>query len=396
MVVEEFENIHKVKSKNPRCLYSTAPIVLLDAPFTAIDNKLKQSIMEKVVLGILRRQKRTVVLTSDTPTLASLAQYVLVLESGRVKAQGSYEEVKHMFPDSQQEKQGGGNQEENPNPPKSRGAKQRWAKLKIITKCGMIMKDTIEKKKNYKLPVKESVQDAFVSRLGPMASSRRKILGVSRMDSSSQLGLHHDLILPSDDGVQESLGEVEGLLSNRHKQLLIKFLAKKESSRVVAEEDPDNLVPSNSHLLKKLQSERLKKGENHHELRRGSEAHQQQQQASCNNNNKVVNGGQHHHLSLSPKPSLISMMHSKVLRLTSTASAVSGVSGFSDDFQEDENDEGLIGSVEGSQEGREYGSISYSVYWQYLKAGGLTLLAMFIGLSVSLQTLKVYLDYLLR
>ena len=57
----------------------------------------------------------------------------------------------------------------------------------------------------------------------------------------------------------------------------------------------------------------------------------------------------------------------------------------------------MIGSAEGSQqEGREYGSISYNVYWQYLKAGGLTLLAMFIGLSVSLQTLKVYLDYLLR
>ena len=152
-----------------------------------------------------------------------------------------------------------------------------------------------------------------------MVSSRRKILGVSRMDSSSQLGLHHDLILPSDDGVQESLGDVEGLLSNRHKQLLIKFLAKKESSRVVAEEDSDNMVPSNSHLLKKLQSERLKKGEHQHEVRRGSDS----QQPACNNNNKVV-GGQHHHLSLSPKPSLISMMHSKVLRLTSTASAVSG------------------------------------------------------------------------
>ena len=345
--------------------------------------------MEKVVLGILRRQKRTVVMTSDTPSLASLAQHVLVLEGGRVKVQGSFEEVKHVFPESQ-EKQVGSNPEESPTPTKSRGAKQRWAKLKIITRCGMIMKDTIEKKKNYKLPVKESVQDAFVSRLGPMASSRRKILGVSRMDSSSQLGLHHDLILPSDDGVQESLGDVEGLLSNRHKQLLIKFLAKKESSRVVSEEDSDNLVPSNSHLLKKLQSERLKRGEHHgHEVRRGSEAQQ------LNNNNKVVGGGQHH-LSLSPKPSLISMMHSKVLRLTSTASAVSGVSGFSDDFQEDENDDGLIGSVEGSQEGREYGSISYNVYWQYLKAGGLTLLAMFLGLSLSLQTLKVYLDYLLR
>ena len=124
--------------------------------------------MEKVVLGILRRQKRTVVMTSDTPTLASLAQHVLVLEGGRVKVQGSFDEVKHVFPESQEKKQAESSPEENTAPAKSRGAKQRWAKLKIITKCGMIMKDTIEKKKNYKLPVKESVQDAFVSRLGPM------------------------------------------------------------------------------------------------------------------------------------------------------------------------------------------------------------------------------------
>ena len=102
-------------------------------------------------------------MTSDTPSLASLAQHVLVLEGGRVKVQGSFEEVKHVFPESQEKPL-----EENPAPAKSRGAKQRWAKLKIITRCGMIMKDTIEKKKNYKLPVKESVQDAFVSRLGPM------------------------------------------------------------------------------------------------------------------------------------------------------------------------------------------------------------------------------------
>jgi len=89
-------------------------------------------------------------------------------------------------------------------------------------------------------------------------------------------------------------------------------------------------------------------------------------------------------------------MHSKVMRLTSTASAISGVSGFSDDFQEDENDEALITSGEGSQEGREYGSISYNVYWQYLCAGGLRLLAMFLLLSLALQTMRVYLDYLLR
>ena len=125
------------------------------------------TITKKVVLGILKRQKRTVVMTSDTPAFASLAQHVLVLEGGRVKVQGSYEQVKHVFPESQ-DKKAASSGEENPNLPKSRGAKQRWAKLKIVTKCGMIMKDTIEKKKNYKLPVKESVQDAFVSRLGPI------------------------------------------------------------------------------------------------------------------------------------------------------------------------------------------------------------------------------------
>ena len=40
------------------------------------------------------------------------------------------------------------------------------------------------------------------------------------METSSQL--HHDLILPSDEGADQSLGDMEGLLSSRHKQLLLK------------------------------------------------------------------------------------------------------------------------------------------------------------------------------
>ena len=43
-----------LNSNDCRCLYSTAPIVLLDAPFTAIDNRLKQSIMEKVATILTR------------------------------------------------------------------------------------------------------------------------------------------------------------------------------------------------------------------------------------------------------------------------------------------------------------------------------------------------------
>ena len=42
------------------------------------------------------------------------------------------------------------------------------------------------------------------------------------METNSQL--HHDLILPSDEGVEESLVDMEGLLSSRHKQLLLKVI----------------------------------------------------------------------------------------------------------------------------------------------------------------------------
>ena len=93
---------------------------------------------------------------------------------------------------------------------------------------------------------------------------------------------------------------------------------------------------------------------------------------------------------MTTKESILSLVHNKVLRLTSTASAVSGVSGFSDDFQDDDNDDGLITSPgEKKKERRDYGSISCNVYWQYVRAGGGILLAIFLALSVALQSMKV-------
>ena len=69
---------------------------------------------------------------------------------------------------------------------------------------------------------------------------------------------------------------------------------------------------------------------------------------------------------------------------------MSGVSGFSDDFQDDENDDGLMTSVgEKKKERRDYGSISCNVYWRYIRAGGVLLLALFLALSVALQSMKV-------
>ena len=69
---------------------------------------------------------------------------------------------------------------------------------------------------------------------------------------------------------------------------------------------------------------------------------------------------------------------------------MSGVSGFSDDFQDDDNDDGLITTAgEKKKERRDYGAISCNVYWQYIRAGGVLLLTIFLALSVALQSIKV-------
>ena len=391
-----------------RCLYSTAPIVLLDSPFSAIDNKLSRTIFDKAILKILAKKRRTVIMTTNDTSLLQFAQHVIVLEDGRVKLQGTFEKILVEYPEA-----------ENPskvimeNKLGTKTACQRWKLLKNVTKCGMVVKNTIEtQKKQFKLPQKQSVQDIYL----PKLTSKRKFFRSSRMDSASQLNIHHDLILPSDDGLEESLGDMEGLLSNRHKQLLLKCLAKRESLKFQNGNSTNaetyqtsssvssnaNGFNSNTHILKRLQSERFLE----------SSVNRAQYMNSCNpietqplseqskrrpsehqgfNNN--IKGT---HLPLTPKSSILSLVHNRVLRLTSTASALSGVSGFSDDFQDDENDDGLITSGETSKETREYGSISYNVYWQYVKAGGVSLLFVFLLISFGLQSMKVYLDFLLR
>ena len=144
-----------------RCLYSTAPIVLLDSPFSAIDNNLSRSILDKAIVKILGKKKRTVIMTTDDPSILSYAQYVIVLENGRIKMQGSFEDVLVEYPEAQ-------NASKLIKEDKlvTKTAHQRWRLLKTVTKCGMIVKNSIEtKKKQFKLPMKHSVQDMYLPKL---------------------------------------------------------------------------------------------------------------------------------------------------------------------------------------------------------------------------------------
>jgi len=99
---------------------------------------------------------------------------------------------------------------------------------------------------------------------------------------------------------------------------------------------------------------------------------------------------------LTPRESILSLVHNKVLRLASNTSAVSGISGFSDDFEDDANEDGVMTGGEKGKENREYGTISCNVYGKYLSSGGIFYFLAFLSFSFGLQSLKVYLDYIMR
>lgn len=89
--------------------------------------------------------------------------------------------------------------------------------------------------------------------------------------------------------------------------------------------------------------------------------------------------------------------HARISRMTSNTSAISQISGFSDDFREDDEDDGLILSRDlSNSERREYGQIGVNVYKEYFRAGGFHFAAIFMFLSIGLQCIKVYMDFLLR
>jgi hypothetical protein len=84
--------------------------------------------------------------------------------------------------------------------------------------------------------------------------------------------------------------------------------------------------------------------------------------------------------------------------MTSTASNASGISGFSDDDIDDENDARNVVMTNDAfvNEPRQYGLISPAVYLAYLQSGGLVQVLFFLLASLLFEGSKVYMDFLLR
>ena len=75
-----------------RAVYFNADIYLLDNPLNAVDSKTGRHIFQRCIKGFLSDSMR--ILVTHQLQYASHADYVIILESGKIVSEGSYDEMK--------------------------------------------------------------------------------------------------------------------------------------------------------------------------------------------------------------------------------------------------------------------------------------------------------------
>ena len=78
-----------------RAMYSRAPVVILDDPFSAVDSHVAGHMFEHVALG-MRESGRTVLLITNQLQFVPETDYVVVLKNGRVAEQGTCQSLLRM------------------------------------------------------------------------------------------------------------------------------------------------------------------------------------------------------------------------------------------------------------------------------------------------------------
>ena len=77
-----------------RCVYSKADLYLLDDPLSAVDAHISKSLMQNVILDLLK--DKTVLLSTHQLQVLPFVDRVILLNKGTIQAEGTYEEVKHL------------------------------------------------------------------------------------------------------------------------------------------------------------------------------------------------------------------------------------------------------------------------------------------------------------
>lgn len=76
-----------------RAVYSNSKILLLDDCLSAVDSQTAQHIFDKLFLGPLLASRTVVLVTHSVAICAPESQHIVMLEEGKIAAQGSYEQL---------------------------------------------------------------------------------------------------------------------------------------------------------------------------------------------------------------------------------------------------------------------------------------------------------------
>ena len=82
----------KARLSLARAVYHKSDIILMDDPISALDADVRKKVFQLVFKGILR--KKTRILVTHSVDFLHLADQIVIMKGGLVKAQGSFESLK--------------------------------------------------------------------------------------------------------------------------------------------------------------------------------------------------------------------------------------------------------------------------------------------------------------
>ncbi|XP_053672383.1 ATP-binding cassette sub-family C member Sur [Anopheles nili] len=125
-----------------RALYSSANVVILDDPLSALDTEVAMDVFEQGIHRMLARQKRTTILVTQKVQLVHRADNIVVMHGGTVSATGSLTEIENNYPHilrewnaiiaKEQQQQQSSAAQSSPG----RTARERWKLFKNISRIG--------------------------------------------------------------------------------------------------------------------------------------------------------------------------------------------------------------------------------------------------------------------
>ncbi|XP_053691966.1 ATP-binding cassette sub-family C member Sur [Sabethes cyaneus] len=123
-----------------RAFYSTASVVVMDDPLSSLDNEVGKFVFDHGIRRMLRRQKRTVIMVTQSLQLLFSADYIIAMEAFTVSATGTLSEIENNFPQTLRQWKAIIAKEQQSNetglsPGKT--ARERWKLFKIVSRISL-------------------------------------------------------------------------------------------------------------------------------------------------------------------------------------------------------------------------------------------------------------------